>query len=110
MEVEKEAMVEGGRVDFLLRLRVGVEIKNLEELASTDEVVDQISKYMGDLDALILLVSGGKLSSVTIDHVRRLCTTLPPGVAVAYGNPYNPLTWQAVCDMSLLNIVKRVIS
>jgi hypothetical protein len=110
MEVEKEAMVGGGRVDFLLRLRVGVEIKNLEELASTDEVVDQISKYMGDLDALILLVSSGKLSSVTIDRVRRLCTTLPPGVTVAYGNPYNPLTWQDVCDRSLLDIVRRAVS
>jgi len=110
MEVEKEAMVGEGRVDFLLRLRVGVEIKDLEELALTDKVVDQISKYMGDLDALILLVNSGKLSDVTIDRIRRLCTTLPAGVAVAYGNPYNPLTWQDVCDATLLSIVRRVMS
>jgi hypothetical protein len=109
MRVDREAMIGGGRVDFLITLRVGVEVKNVEELASTSEIIAQVSKYLANMEALILFINSSRLGDAAIDRVRKLCTELPSGTAVVYGNIYNPLTWRAVCDASLLDVVRRVM-
>jgi len=110
IRVYNETKIVGGRVDYLVKLNVGVEVKSLEEIITSPErVVEQISRYAEGLDALILLIDISEPSDIAVQYIREIVRKLPSNVIVAYGNPLNALTWRAVRDVSLLDVIKGSI-
>jgi hypothetical protein len=107
MKLYNEAKIVGGRVDYLLELSVGVEVKSLEEVvASLDRVIEQVYRYAGELDALVLLIDIDEPSDIALQYIRELVRRLPANVIVAYGSPLNILTWRAVRDVGILDVIR----
>jgi malate/lactate dehydrogenase len=111
MKVYKEAKLLDGRIDYLVRLDVGVEVKSLAEITSSiNRVVEQVSRYAQLLDAIILLLDIRNPSDIALQYIKNLERRLPDNIIVAYGNPFNVLTWKALKDPLFLNVITKLMS
>jgi hypothetical protein len=107
MRVYGEAKIVGGRVDYLLELSVGVEVKSLEEVTSSpDRVIEQINRYAEELDVVILLIDINEPSDIALQYIKEIADKMPANVTIAYGNPLNTLTWRPIRDKGILDIIK----
>jgi hypothetical protein len=107
MRIYSEAKIVEGRVDYLLELSVGVEVKSLEEvITSPNRVIEQVYRYAEELDAVILLIDINEPSDIALQYIEEIAEKMPANVIVAYGNPLNTLTWRAVRDVGTLDIIK----
>ncbi len=107
MKFDREVKIDSLRIDYLLTLDIGIEVKDPSEL-KVKELTHGILRYLDKLDYLILLIKD--VGFINTNIINELLSYIPSNrISIAIGSEYNPLTWKSIYDKNLIETIKYVL-
>jgi len=112
LKFRREVKLNSGRIDYLLELAVGLEVKSFYELVHNPvKISRQLRDYARSMDYLVLLINDHpERAEDSSNLVKAFLRELPGNVAIAVGYEHNPLSWRAVLGRDVVRVVKRVLA
>jgi len=112
LKFRREVKLDSGRIDYLLELTVGLEVKSPYELVHNPaKILHQLKDYARGVDYLVLLINDHPEKAEDLSSlVKASLRELPENVAIAVGFEHNPLSWRAVFGEDVVQVVKRALA